>query len=75
VFLGGGSVEDVWNMTTARYRLLTQRHNEKSLAKVERGITDARDKTITLKFNGALELDGKEGSERELDKDQCVRTI
>jgi hypothetical protein len=36
---------------------------------------DARDKTTTLKFNGNLEVDGKEGSENELDKDQFVRTI
>jgi hypothetical protein len=42
---------------------------------VERGLTDARDKTTTLKFNGTLKLDGTEGSERELDKDQFVRTI
>jgi hypothetical protein len=34
-----------------------------------------RDKTMTLKFNGNLELDGKEGSENKLDNDQCVRTI
>jgi hypothetical protein len=32
-------------------------------------------KTTTLKFNGTLELDGTMGSERELDKDQFVRTI
>jgi hypothetical protein len=62
-------------MTSARYRFSTQRHYEKSVSKVERGLTDARDKTTTLKFNGTLELDGKEGSERELDKDKCGRTI
>jgi hypothetical protein len=56
-------------------RFTTQRCDEKSIVKVKRGLTDARDKTTILKFNGTLELDGTEGSERELDKDQFVRTI
>jgi hypothetical protein len=38
-------------------------------------LNDARDKTPALKFKGALELDVKEGSERDLDKDQCVCNI
>jgi hypothetical protein len=75
VFLGGGSVEAGWYMPTAHYRFSTQRRDEKSVAKVERGLTDARDKKTTLKFNGTLELHGTEGSERELDKDKFVRTI
>jgi hypothetical protein len=75
VFLGRGSVEAGLDMSTARYRLSSQRRDEKSVAKVERGLTDARDKTTTLNFNGSLELDGAEGSEREFDKDQFVRTI
>jgi hypothetical protein len=75
VFLGGGSVGAGWNMDDARYRSSSQRRDKKIAGKVERGLTDARDKTTTLKFNGALELDGTEGSERELDKDQFVRTI
>jgi hypothetical protein len=49
--------------------------DEKNVSRVERGLTDARDKTTTLKFNGNLELDGKEGSEDELDNDQFVSTI
>jgi hypothetical protein len=53
----------------------TQRRDGKSVAKVERGLTDALDKTTTLKFNGTLEFDGTEGSERELEKDQFIRTI
>jgi hypothetical protein len=52
-----------------RYRFSSQRRDEKIVGKVERGLTDARDKTTTLKFNGTLELDGTAGSERELDKD------
>jgi hypothetical protein len=56
VFLGGGSVEAGWNMSTARYRFSIHRRHEKMVAKVERGLTDARDKTTTLKFNGTLEL-------------------
>jgi hypothetical protein len=75
VFLGGGSVEAGWDMSTARYRFSSQRHDEKIVGKVERGLTDARDKTTTLNFNGTLEFDGTEGSERELDKDQFVCTI
>jgi hypothetical protein len=75
VFLGGGSVEAGWDMTTARYRFSSERRDEKSIGKVERGLTDARDKTTTLKFNITLELDGAEGIERELDKYQFVRTI
>jgi hypothetical protein len=51
-------------MSTACYRFSTQRRDEKSIGKVERGLTDARDKTTTLKSNGTLELDGTEGSER-----------
>jgi hypothetical protein len=75
VFLGGGSFGAGWDMDTARYRFSSQRRDEKSVGKVERGLTNARDKTTTLKFNGTLELDGTEGSEIELDKDQFVRTI
>jgi hypothetical protein len=75
VILGGGSVGAGWYMDTARYRFSSQRLDEKIVGKVERGLTDARDKTTTLKFNGTLELYGTEGSERELDKDQFVRTI
>jgi hypothetical protein len=41
-------------------------------ARVERGLTDTRDKTTALKFNGNLELDGKEGSENKLQKDQFI---
>jgi hypothetical protein len=75
VFLGGGSVGPKWDMDDARYRFSSQRRDEKSVGKVERRLTDARDKTTTLKFNGTLELDGTDGNERELDKDQFVRTI
>jgi hypothetical protein len=75
VFLGGGSVGPKWDMDDVRYRFSSQRRDEKSVGKVERGLPDARDKTTTLKFNGTLELDGTEGSERELDKDQFIRTI
>jgi hypothetical protein len=75
VFLGEGSVKAGWDMPTARYLFLTQRCDGNSVTKVERGLTDARDKTTTLKFNGTLELYGTEGSERELDKDQLVCTI
>jgi hypothetical protein len=62
-------------MEYARYRFSSQRRDEKNVGKVERGLIDAKDKTTTLKFNGTLELDGTEGSERELEKDQFVRTI
>jgi hypothetical protein len=75
VFLGGGSVGAGWDMDDACYRSSSQRRDEKSVGKVERGLTDARDKTTTIKCNGTLELDGTEGRERELDKDQFVRTI
>jgi hypothetical protein len=64
VFLGGGLVRAGWDMDTARYRFSSQRRDEKSVGKVERGLTDARDKTTTLKYNGTLELDGTEESER-----------
>jgi hypothetical protein len=75
VFLGGGSVGAGWDMDDARYRFPSQRRDEKSVVKVESGLTDALDKTTTLKFNGTLKLDGTEGSERELYKDQFVSTI
>jgi hypothetical protein len=75
VFLGGGLVGAGWDMGTDRYRFSSQRFDEKRIGKVERGLTDARDKTTTLKFNGTLKLDGTEGSEIELDKYQFVRTI
>jgi hypothetical protein len=51
-------------MDDARYRSSSQRCDEKRVRKVERGLADARDKTTTVKFNGTLELDGTEGSER-----------
>jgi hypothetical protein len=54
VFLGGGSVESGWDVTTARYRFSTQRRDEKSVGKVELGLTDARDKKNTLRFSGTL---------------------
>jgi hypothetical protein len=75
VYLGGGEVEQRWMMSENRYRFSTQRPDEKNVPRVERGLTDARDKTTTLKFIGNLELDGKEGSENEIYKDQFVRTI
>jgi hypothetical protein len=75
VFLEGGSVGAGWTMDDDHYHSSSQRRDEKSVRKVERGLTDARDKTTTLKFNGTLDLYGTEGSERELDKDQFVRTI
>jgi hypothetical protein len=62
-------------MDDALYRSSSQICNEKNVGKIERGLTDARDKITTLKFNGTLELDGTEGSERELNKDQFVRNI
>jgi hypothetical protein len=75
VYVDGGEVEHRWLMSENRCRFSTQRRDNKNLPKVEIGLTDASDKTTTLKFNGNLELDGKEGSENELDKDQVVRTI
>jgi hypothetical protein len=62
-------------MSKACYRFSTQRRDERSVSKLERGLTDARDKTTTLKFNGTLELEMKKGTEHELDKEQFVRTI
>jgi hypothetical protein len=75
VFLGGGAVEVGWLMSKARYRFSTQRGDERSVSKVECGLTDARDKKTSLKFNGTLELKMKEGNEHELDNEQFVRTI
>jgi hypothetical protein len=75
VFLGGGDVEAGCAMSKARYRFSTHRRDEGSVSKVERGLTDARDKTTTLKFNRTLELEMKEGTEHELDNEQFVRTI
>jgi hypothetical protein len=75
VFFGGGSVGAGWDMDDDRYRFSSQIRDGKSVGKVERILTDARDKTTTLKFNGTLELDGTEGREIELDKDQFKRTI
>jgi hypothetical protein len=75
VYLGGGEVEPGWTMSQNCYRFSTQRCDENNAWIVEWGLPDARDKTTTLKFNGNLELDGKEGSENELDKYQFVRTI
>jgi hypothetical protein len=74
-FLGGGAVELVWLMSKARYHFSTQIRDECSVSKVERELTDVRDKTTTLKFNGTLELEMKEGMEHELDKEQIVRKI
>jgi hypothetical protein len=75
VFLGGGSVELGWLTSKARYSFSTQRRDERSISKVARGLTYARDKTTTLIFNGRLELEMREGSEHELDKEKCVRII
>jgi hypothetical protein len=75
VFLGGGMAKAGWKMPTARYRFSTQIDDEKRIFKVEHGLAVARDKTTTLESNGTLELDGTEGSERELDNNQFVRTI
>jgi hypothetical protein len=75
VYLGGGEVQHAWLMDDYHYRFSTQRRDKKNVPRFERGLTDARDKTTTLKFNGNLELDGKRGSENKLDKDQFIRTI
>jgi hypothetical protein len=73
--LGGGSVDAGWKTPTTCYRFSTQRHDEKSVSKVGRGLTGARDKITVLNFNGTLELYGAAGSERELDKYQFLSTI
>jgi hypothetical protein len=67
VFLGGGAVELGWLMSKACYCFSTQRRDKCSVSKVEHGLIDARDKTTTLKFNGTLELEMKEGTGHELD--------
>jgi hypothetical protein len=69
VCLGGGEVQQAWLMDDHRHRLSTQQWDEKNVPRVERGLTDARDKTTTLNLNGNLELGGKQGSENDLDKD------
>jgi hypothetical protein len=74
IYLGGGKVQQACLMDDHRYRSSTQRRDDNNVPRVERGLTVARDKTTTLKFNRNLELDGKQGSENELDKDQLVRT-
>jgi hypothetical protein len=51
VFLGGGSVGAGWDMDTARYRFSSQRRDKKIVGKVERGLTDARDKTATIHWS------------------------
>jgi hypothetical protein len=71
IYLGGGKVSDTWTMPDARYRFSTQRRDEKYIAKTERNLTEARDSTSSLKFNGKLELSG--GTVAELDKDRFVR--
>jgi hypothetical protein len=62
VFLGGGAVDPGWKMSKARYHFSIQRRDEKSVSKVERGSTGTRDRTMTLKFNGTMELYGADGN-------------
>jgi hypothetical protein len=40
VFLDGGAVEVGWFMPKDRYRFSTQRRDERSVSKVERGLMD-----------------------------------
>jgi hypothetical protein len=63
VYLDGGEVEQGWTTSQHHYLFLTQIRDEHNVPRVERGLKDARDKTMTLKFNRNFELDGKEGSE------------
>jgi hypothetical protein len=75
VYLGGGAFEAGWVMPKARFCFSTQRRDECSDSKVKRSLANAIDETTALKFNGTLELEMKEGTEHELDKEQCVRNI
>jgi hypothetical protein len=73
IYLGGGQVSDTCIMPGSRYRFSTQCQDEKYIAKIERNLTEARDSTSSLKFNGKLDLSG--GTASELDKDRFVREI
>jgi hypothetical protein len=73
VFLGGGAVDDTWVMPTSRNRFSTQRRDVRYIAKIERGLTDARDSASSPKFNG--QMDVTSGDTAELDKDRFVREI
>jgi hypothetical protein len=59
IYLGKVEVEQGWLMSENRYRFSTQQRDKKNVPRVQRGLTDARNKTPTLKFNGNLELDEK----------------
>jgi hypothetical protein len=73
VFLGGGAVDDAWVMPTSRYRFSTQRCDVRYIAKIERGLTDARDSASSPKFNGQMDVASRDTA--ELDKDRFVREI
>jgi hypothetical protein len=70
VFLGGGAVDDAWAMPTSSYRFSTQRHDVRYIAKIERGLTDARDSASSPKFNGKMDV--ASGDTAKLDKDRFV---
>jgi hypothetical protein len=73
IYLGGGQVSDTWTMPGSRYWFSTQRWDDKYIEKIERNLTEARDSTSSLKFNGKLELSG--GTAAELEKYRFVREI
>jgi hypothetical protein len=73
VFLGGVAVDDTWAMPTSHYRFLTQRRDVRYIAKIERGLTDARDSAPSPNFNGQMNV--ASGDNAELDKDRFVREI
>jgi hypothetical protein len=70
IYIGGGKIRDEWELP-GHFSFISQRREEKYVAKIERNIIARRDNSYQRKFEGTLE----NGSAKELDKDQFIRAL
>jgi hypothetical protein len=70
IYIGSGMIRDDWKLL-GKYRYTSQRRDEKYVSKIERSLIERRGNSYERKFEG----NQKNGSAKELDKDQFIRAL
>jgi hypothetical protein len=77
VFIGGAKLGEDYKCVVpagvSLYRFSSQRRNEKSIAKIEENLRQARDSITSIKFDG--KLDPPDGSLTEIGKERFIQLI
>jgi len=75
VYIGGGDLDDEYNLTgTRHYKYTSQRRSAKVINSIEQALLKAIESKETDKFNGKLETT-KSSLENELDKESFVKQL